>query len=67
LIGVYSELNRDPRRHVISIAYLATLEGFNPVAGDDAAEAEFVAGWQDQKLAFDHNKIVNDARAILKR
>jgi 8-oxo-dGTP diphosphatase len=67
LIGVYSEPNRDPRRHVVSIAYLATVEEYKPVPGDDATHAEFVDGWHDQKLAFDHNIIVDDARALLLR
>jgi 8-oxo-dGTP diphosphatase len=67
LIGIYSDPNRDPRRHVISIAYLANVENYYPVAGDDAAHAEFVDEWQDRHLAFDHNKIVRDARALLSK
>lgn len=67
LIGVYSEPTRDPRRHVISIAYLATVHEYKPTAGDDAAHAEFVDGWHDQRLAFDHNEIVNNAKALLNR
>ena len=63
LIGVYSEPNRDPRGHVASIAYLANIADDHPRAGDDAASAEFVANWQDEELAFDHKKIVQDARA----
>jgi 8-oxo-dGTP diphosphatase len=61
LIGVYSDPNRDPRRHVVSIAYLVHAPDRKPVAGDDAAEAEFVADWRSQELAFDHAKIVADA------
>jgi 8-oxo-dGTP diphosphatase len=64
LIGVYSDPNRDPRGHVVSIAYLASVTDCNPRAGDDAASAEFVANWQEQELAFDHKKIVQDARAL---
>jgi len=63
LIGVYSDPNRDPRGHVVSIAYLAQVSDFVPQAADDATQAEFVAGWEGQTLAFDHNKIVSDARA----
>jgi 8-oxo-dGTP diphosphatase len=65
LIGVYSTPDRDPRRHVVSIAYLTIVEGFDAKAGDDAANAEFIAGWEQEALAFDHKKIVSDARAIL--
>jgi 8-oxo-dGTP diphosphatase len=64
LIGVYSDPDRDPRGHVVSIAYLARVSHFVPQAGDDAVHAEFVADWEGEALAFDHNKIVSDARAL---
>lgn len=64
LIGVYSDPGRDPRQHVISIAYLVRVADFLPRAGDDAAGAEFIADWQGETLAFDHNKIVADALAL---
>jgi 8-oxo-dGTP diphosphatase len=64
LIGVYSGPNRDPRKHVISIAYLVRVADFVPRAGDDASQAEFVADWRREVLAFDHNKIVADALAL---
>jgi 8-oxo-dGTP diphosphatase len=65
LIGVYSEPNRDPRRHVVSVAYLVSVAHYDARAGDDAADATFVANWREERLAFDHNKIVQDARALL--
>jgi hypothetical protein len=34
-------------------------------AGDDAAHAEFVKDWQNVDLAFDHDKIMRDAEALL--
>jgi 8-oxo-dGTP diphosphatase len=64
LVGVYAEPGRDPRGHTVSIAYLVRVADFNPRAGDDAAGAEFVANWQSEKLAFDHNTIVADALAL---
>jgi len=67
LIGVYSDPHRDPRGHVISIAYLVTVAGDGAAAGDDASVAAFVADWRDQALAFDHGKIVADARRLLRR
>lgn len=60
LVGVYSDPKRDPRGHTIGIAYLAAIEPGAPVAGDDAAEAEFRSDWRELELAFDHNEIVRD-------
>jgi 8-oxo-dGTP diphosphatase len=61
LIGVYSDPHRDPRGHVVSIAYRAEVRHHRPRAGDDAADAEFMANWETQELAFDHRRIVEDA------
>jgi 8-oxo-dGTP diphosphatase len=61
LIGVYSDPQRDPRGHVVSIAYRIETTGHDPRAGDDAAAAAFVAGWEALDLAFDHHSIVADA------
>src|SRR3954468_11440893 len=65
LIGVYSDPQRDPRHHCISIAYLTLVREAQATAGDDAAEAEFVEDWQTLSLAFDHNRIVQDALKLL--
>jgi 8-oxo-dGTP diphosphatase len=64
LVGVYSDPGRDPRKHIVSIAYLVRVADFVPQAGDDATRAEFVADWKAQTLAFDHNHIVSDAIAL---
>lgn len=61
LLGVYSDPGRDPRHHTITIAYLVRVQGQTPVAGDDAAAAEFVAHAEREKLAFDHDVILRDA------
>jgi 8-oxo-dGTP diphosphatase len=61
LIGVYSDPQRDPRGHVVSIAYRVGVTRYDVRAGDDAAAAAFVAEWQTQELAFDHRNIVDDA------
>ncbi len=61
LIGVYSNPGRDPRHHTITIAYLVSVRGQAPSAGDDAAVAEFVEDATKEKLAFDHNRILRDA------
>jgi len=61
LIGVYSDPHRDPRGQVVSIAYRIAVTGYDPRAGDDAADAVFVADWEDLDLAFDHHNIVDEA------
>ncbi len=67
LIGVYSDPGRDPRGHTVSIAYLGEAAvAAVAQAGDDAAEAEFVASWKDQTFAFDHARIIADALALQK-
>lgn len=60
LIGVYSAPGRDPRGHTVSVAFLVEADGV-PRAGDDAAEAAFVAAWWAEALAFDHALIAADA------
>jgi 8-oxo-dGTP diphosphatase len=67
LVGVYSDPRRDTRHHVVSVAYLVTPTTYDVRAGDDAADADFVANWRDQPLAFDHQKIISDALAVAKR
>ncbi|MHA1238027.1 MAG: NUDIX domain-containing protein [Candidatus Odinarchaeia archaeon] len=63
LIGVYSDPDRDPRGHVVSICYKCVpLEG-QLKAGSDAHEVASFSPSQlkKMKLAFDHNKILEDA------
>jgi len=65
LVGVYSDPNRDPRGHVISIAFLCELIGGSIRASSDAASVKWVnlKDILDGKveLAFDHAKIIIDA------
>jgi 8-oxo-dGTP diphosphatase len=66
LVGVYSDPARDPRGHTVSAVFLAKLPvAASPIAGDDAAAAEWVANWQTHRLAFDHARILKDAEQIL--
>ncbi|HEY7459641.1 MAG TPA: NUDIX hydrolase [Xanthobacteraceae bacterium] len=64
LIGVYSDPKRDPRGHVVSVAYLAAVTHYDAKPGDDAVRAEFVANWRSESLAFDHDRIARDAWAV---
>lgn len=60
LVGVYSDPGRDPRGHVVSVAYLA--EGHGDLAsGSDASSAEIFPLHSLPPLAFDHEKIIGDA------
>ena len=63
LLGVYSNPERDPRGHVISICYTATVIGEGKEkGGDDAEEAVFVdiEEINTDNLAFDHFRIINE-------
>lgn len=63
--GVYSDPRRDPRGHTVSVAYLALIDKADARAGDDAAAVAWIKEFASLDLAFDHNKIVTDAVAVL--
>lgn len=66
LVGVYSDPSRDPRGHIISVAYLVGFPlGSSIQAGDDAASAKFIKDWQNLDFAFDHKQILEDAQKLL--
>lgn len=60
LVGVYSEPDRDPRGHNVSVAFLARVVGGDLVAATDAAEVD-VLDPDSVELAFDHRSIIADA------
>jgi 8-oxo-dGTP diphosphatase len=65
-VATYGEPGRDPRGRVISVTYLALVPDLpTPVAGTDAASAEWVAVNEvltdKNRLAFDHHRILTDA------
>jgi 8-oxo-dGTP diphosphatase len=61
LVGVYSDPNRDPRGHTVSVIYLLEICGGKLKGSDDASDAKFFDLNHLPKLAFDHNKIIKDA------
>jgi 8-oxo-dGTP diphosphatase len=61
LLGVYSDPDRDPRGHTVSVCYLLNGNG-RPVADTDAKEIGIFDITEIPELAFDHNKIINQAR-----
>jgi len=63
LVGVYSDIDRDPRGHIVSVAFMAELaDETRPRVGSDAMIAEWV-DMRDVDLAFDHARILADAKA----
>ncbi len=66
LIGVYSDPDRDPRGHTVTVAYLAKIIGGKLKSDSDAKDAKYVNinEIKNMKLAFDHNKIFKDSEII---
>jgi len=69
LLGVYSDPDRDPRFHTLSVAYTAECEhGASPRAGDDAKNARFFSlDALPDDMAFDHRRIVADFAKTVSR
>lgn len=67
LVGVYSGPDRDPRKPITSVVFLMKGRGGTPVGGDDASSAAWIPLRAAHPLAFDHEKIVGDARRLLRR
>ncbi|GHA36610.1 NUDIX hydrolase [Streptomyces spiroverticillatus] len=64
-LRTYSDPDRDPRMRVVSVAFAALVPDLpEPSGGGDAAEAQWVAldGSLRSPLAFDHGRILADAR-----
>lgn len=62
LLGVYSDPLRDPRGHTVSVCFLALGRG-NLKAGSDASDTGLFGMNEIPELAFDHNKIIEEARS----
>lgn len=57
---VYSDPQRDPRQHTLSIVFIATAKG-DPQAADDAKKVGIFQMWDlPTALCFDHDKILRD-------
>jgi 8-oxo-dGTP diphosphatase len=64
IVGVYSGPNRDPRKPTTTVAFLVGGRGGVPVGQDDAASAAWVRLSDARPLAFDHERILKDARRL---
>ena len=62
LLGVYSDPNRDPRGHTVSVVYILETIGGALKGSDDAKDAKLfkIEEVKNLDLAFDHKKIFDD-------
>ena len=67
LVGIYSDVERDPRGRVVTAAYTAMTTIPEAIAADDAAAAQWWPLNELPPLAFDHDKILADAKKELER
>jgi 8-oxo-dGTP diphosphatase len=74
ILGIYSDPQRDPRMHTISVTFITKIVKGNENARDDAAALQWVniVGELDKliesnQLAFDHSKILNDYKKWVKK
>jgi 8-oxo-dGTP diphosphatase len=67
IVGVYSNPDRDPRGHIISICFLGQKIGGKLIADTDAADVKYFSLDEVSTidLAFDHGKILEDAFELL--
>ena len=67
--NVFSDVNRDPRERILSVAFLALVKksDYRVIGGDDAASAEWFDMNKLPELAFDHKEIIGMAREELQR
>ena len=64
--GAFTDVDRDPRERVITIAYLALVRKGSVQGGDDAADARWFPVSAVPPLAFDHDRILRVALERLK-
>lgn len=58
----YSDPQRDPRKHTLSIVFIAKATG-DPKAADDAKDLSVFESWKiPSNLCFDHDQILQDYR-----
>ena len=65
LVGIYSDPNRDPRGHFVSVCFIALPKGGELKAGSDAKDVAVFKLSSLPKLAFDHEKMIKDAKPHL--
>jgi 8-oxo-dGTP diphosphatase len=61
LVGVYSDPDRDPRKHVVSVSFLARKVGGDMKVTDETTDVKVFENIKESELAFDHAKVIRDA------
>jgi len=66
---VFSDVTRDPRERVLTVAFLALVKksDYILIAGDDAANAQWFEWDELPMLAFDHSEIIKLAKKNLQQ
>jgi len=64
LFGVYSDPNRDPRGHTVSVVYVLDTCNGELKSGDDACDAKFFDLKNLPDLSFDHEVIIKDVLGV---
>lgn len=62
----FTDVNRDPRERVITVAYYALVKLSEVCGGDDASKAQWFSEEDIPSLAFDHDRIMRMALNRLK-
>ena len=67
LVGIYDDPRRDPREHVMSLAFLCRISGgkIKPGENVDSVESFSEKEIEDLEIAFDHKETALDAFAII--
>ena len=62
----FSDVNRDPRERIITVAFIGLVKPSEVIGSDDAAKAQWFAIKDIPQLAFDHDHILRIAQRTLK-
>lgn len=60
IVGIYSDPDRDPRGHTVTVVYLLEICSGALRFSDDADDAKFFDVNELPELAFDHSDIIKD-------
>ncbi len=68
LVGIHDNPKRDPREHVMGLAFLCKIVSGEAKPGNKVDEVKSFSAFEikDLQIAFDHRKMVEDAFVILK-